>query len=73
MFRCIDTLILLNAVWKAAISVSAKEPRFQDSFINKVVKSLTEAAGGDDFIVVYGDGIFSLTMKGMDNGASAHK
>ena len=38
-----------------------------------MVKSFTEAAGGDDFIVVYGDGSFPLTMNGMARGASAHK
>ena len=50
-----------------------RKQRFQDSFVNKAVKSFTKAAGCDDFIVAYGDVIFPLTMKGMDGDASAHK
>ena len=46
---------------------------FCDKFINKTVNTCTEAAGGEDFIVAYGDGSFPLAMKGMDGGSSAHK
>ena len=50
-----------------------RKRRFQGRFINKAIKSFTDAAGGDDFIVAYGDGNFPLTLKGMDGGASEHK
>ena len=50
-----------------------RKRRFDDKFINKAVNIFTEAAGGDDFIVVYGDGSFPLILKGMDGGDSAHK
>jgi len=39
----------------------------------KRLKCFTQEAGGDDFIVEYGDGIFPLTLKGMGGGASAHR
>ena len=46
--------------------------KFDDTFINKAARAFTEAAGGKDYIVAYGDGSFPLAMKGMDGGSSAH-
>ena len=50
-----------------------QKQRFCDKFINKTVKICTEAAGGDDYVIAYGDGSFPLAMKGMDGGSLAHK
>ena len=45
---------------------------FDDAFINKVVKVFNDTAGGEDYIVAYGDGSFLLAMAGMDGGSLAH-
>jgi len=74
--NCFDVLTRLHSsrqYGKQQFPFQQRKRRFQDRFINKAIKSFTEAAGGDDFIVAYGDGSFPLTMKAIDGGASGHK
>ena len=47
-----------------------QKQKFDRKFINKVLEIFEEGAGGNDFVVAYGDGQFPLTMKGC--GSSAH-
>ena len=47
--------------------------RFQGRFLNKAIKSFTEAAAGNDVIVAYGNESFLLIMKTMGSGDSVQK
>ena len=38
-----------------------------------LISNYKKERGGDDFVVVYGDGKFGLSMKRMDDGGSVHK
>ena len=50
-----------------------KKQKFDATFINSTVQKFIEGTRSDRFIVAYGNGNFSLSMKGMDGGGSAHQ
>merc|ERR1719469_381630 len=48
----------------------SQKQKFDRVYVNKALRIFEEEAGGNDYVVAYGDGQFPLTMKGC--GSSAH-
>ena len=55
---------------KLRFILQRQKQKFDRKFVNKALEIFEEGAGGNDFVVAYGDGQFPLTMKGC--GSLAH-
>jgi len=55
---------------KLRFRLHSQKQKFDRVYVNKALRIFEEEAGGNDYVVAYGDGQFPLTMKGC--GSSAH-
>ena len=72
IFEVLKDVYCSRTFEKQRFLLQQRKHKFDATFINSKVNKFHSVAG-DNIVIAYVDGIFPLTMKGLDGGGSTHK
>ena len=70
-FEVLQSLYGSRTFAKRRFLYARRKQSYEDRLVQKTAKKMAAMAGGDDFVVAYGDGDFPVVIKGL--GSSSHK